>query len=57
MKDQHDYEPSQFCTNYADGPTELPEGDDGCMHPHYSKPHCGWCGEASDFPWHTTRSR
>lgn len=54
---KHDYERSDGCTNYVDGPTEPPEGDDGCTHSQYRTPHCAWCGEKQDMPWHTERSR
>jgi hypothetical protein len=53
----HDYEASDACTNYVGGPTELPEGDDGCTHNQWRAPHCAWCGNQQDMGWHTPRSR
>ena len=57
MTDQHDYEPSDGCTNFDGGPAEPPEGDDGCTHRQYRHAHCAWCGNNQDSGMHTERSR
>lgn len=53
---QHDYEPSDDCSNHTYNQTPLP-GDEQCTHSMYRSPHCSWCGEKQDMPWHTERSR
>jgi hypothetical protein len=52
----HDYEASEDCSNWARNHTPL-EGDEQCTHQQYPTPHCSWCGERQDMPWHTARSR